>query len=271
MPQTIPAWRRAPRDPPPRRTCPASAPVGGPLDPGDGCCHDAHTPDSPQRLDRQQRTPAHRPPSGPRSTRSRRAPGAGGDGALAEALDPRHDDRDVLDGAVARPDGPAMGDVAAAASNLLSAGPLGGPALVRVTPPAGAPRQDRRRVTPVPPRRARAGGPGTSDRPPRPARRSGAGGEGRQERRSDLPRLPRSRPCALVTTAELRHAGPTGARPAPGIVQDRIVEGSVQRTGPRPPLERRSRAGCMTSLNQAGIMPCGSMMNFSEAPVSNVA
>lgn len=166
MPQTISAWRRAPRDPPPRRTCPASAPVGGPLDPGDGCCHDAHTPDSPQRLDRQQRTPAHRPLSGPRSTRSRRAPGAGGDGALAEALDPRHDDRDVLHGAVARPDGPAMGDVAAAASNLLSAGPLGGPALVRVTPPAGAPRQDRRWVTPVPPRRARAGGPGTSDRLP---------------------------------------------------------------------------------------------------------
>lgn len=30
----------------PRRTCPASAPVGGPLDPGDGCCHDAQTPDS---------------------------------------------------------------------------------------------------------------------------------------------------------------------------------------------------------------------------------
>lgn len=45
MPQSIPAWRRAPRDPLPRRACPASGSVGGPLDPGDGYFHGAHTPD----------------------------------------------------------------------------------------------------------------------------------------------------------------------------------------------------------------------------------
>ncbi len=66
-------------------------------------------------------------------------------------------------------------------------------------------------------------------------------------------------------------AGRAEACPRPGIVQDGIGDGSVHRADPRPPLERRSRAGYMTSLNQAGIMPCGSMMNFSEAPLSNVA
>lgn len=118
----------------PTRACPASASLGGPLDPGDDCCPDAPTPDSPQRLDRQQRTPAHRPPSGPRSTRSDRASGAGGGDALAEALDPRHDDRDVPGGAAARPDGPGASDRPPSPREAIrigrcgASGPLQGPA-----------------------------------------------------------------------------------------------------------------------------------------------
>lgn len=69
----------------------------------------------------------------------------------------------------------------------------------------------------------------------------------------------------------LRPGGRAEAGPRPGILQDGIGEESVHRTGPRPSLERRSRAGCMTAPDQAGIMPWGSMMNFSETPVSNFA